>query len=102
MAALLALTSCENLPPLAYGRVGALPPQDIEHAVAVARQQLAHSVAGYEIFRVWIVSQDEVHVYYRSYAGPARHLVLERVYGQWRVTGGGGVIDDELEEIIVT
>ena len=102
---LLSFSSFGGLPPNIYGSVYQLSPADTEKAVAVAREDLARSVPAYHIFRVWIQSADEVRPYYRSGDGPARHLVVKRIRGKWRVTARPQSIDSidrDRDDIIIT
>jgi translation initiation factor IF-1 len=102
---LLALASCAELPPQVYGAIYHITPSAREEVLAVARHYLGARVPGYHIFRLWIEWNDEVHVYYRSYAGPARHIIVRRIKGDWRVTDEQvkkAYPEEELQDMIVT
>jgi hypothetical protein len=86
LLAILALPSCVSLPPEVYGATYHVSPAERDRALAVARNYLTRNVPGYHVFRLWIESDDEVHVYYRVSGSPARHIILRRTNGKWHVT----------------
>ena len=94
--------SCASALPDKLGHIYQLSDPDTAHAVEAARLHLARSVPAYHVFRVWIESSDEAWVYYRSNGGSARHLIVRRIKGGWRVTGAPQSIDTDLKDVIMT
>jgi hypothetical protein len=65
--------------------------------LAAARAKLTSLAPGAHIFRIHMETYGRALVFYRT-DGPARHLVLEKVHDQWRVTDAPPKIDTEMPE----
>jgi hypothetical protein len=100
-----ALTSCVIAPPKVTGLLG-MSQEEFDQITSVARVKLNAIAPGAHIFRVHDGTDSQgpfTFVYYCVGQGPARHLVLRRIHGHWRVTEAPETIDTEFpEETIIT
>ena len=99
IAILAMLTSCvTSAPPELTG----FQPSDqtLAQMLAVSRVKLASVAPGAHIFRVHMENYDRALVFYRT-DGPTRHLVVEKVHGEWRVTDAPKKVDTELPEDLI-
>jgi hypothetical protein len=72
--------------PAITGRADLLSPSDLESLLVVGRRKLVSFAPSEGIFRVEVIASSKVYAYYGDfYAGRVRHLVIERMSGEWHV-----------------
>ena len=94
-AAWLLLASCaeeranavSSKGPIVDGRAELLPPTELQALLGVAHHRLNAVLLWAPIYRVHVVTAAKVDVFFRSPGEVPHWLRLERVNGQWRVSG---------------